>query len=205
MIAVLMLALLAPSSALRAQTPCWDALCAASGAALQSRQSAASPAAIGAKLGSGEPFDPGPRVRVAEDDASPAAPGSPSAPLGLRRPDLVVDESSPSVIPPPDAAPAPRGNPLGIPPWLAYGGSAVIGAVSGWFTGGWGGAAVGAGLGVASAFLFERGDFGASIGMTVGGIIGTFFLCSLLGGPVLAGLVGSIVGGAVGHFAGGLF
>ena len=75
-------------------------------------------------------------------------------------------------------------------------GSAALGALQGWFSAGLLGAAAGAGLGLAAAWLFHKKDYGGAFGITAGAIIGTAF-----GGPI-GGLIGAVVGGILGHFLG---
>ncbi len=82
---------------------------------------------------------------------------------------------------------------------LMLGGAAALGGLQGWFAAGLVGAAAGAGLGLAAAWLFHKKDYGGAFGVTAGAIIGTAF-----GGPI-GGLVGAVVGGIIGHFLGKLF
>ena len=82
---------------------------------------------------------------------------------------------------------------------LGLGGAALLGGLQGWFSAGLFGAVTGAGLGLAAAWLFHKGDYGGAFGVTAGAIIGTAF-----GGP-LGGLIGAVVGGVIGHFIGKLF
>jgi hypothetical protein len=82
---------------------------------------------------------------------------------------------------------------------LMMGGAAVLGGLQGWLSAGLVGAAAGAGLGLAAAWLFHKKDYGGAFGVTAGAIIGTAF-----GGPI-GGLVGAVVGGVIGHFLGKLF
>ncbi|MDD5304737.1 MAG: hypothetical protein PHS14_16705, partial [Elusimicrobia bacterium] len=82
---------------------------------------------------------------------------------------------------------------------LILGGAAVLGGLQGWFSAGLLGAAAGAGLGLAAAWLFHKKDYGGAFGVTAGAIIGTAF-----GGPI-GGLIGAVVGGLIGHFLGKLF
>lgn len=82
---------------------------------------------------------------------------------------------------------------------LVMGGAAALGGLQGWFSAGLLGAAAGAGLGLAAAWLFHKKDYGGAFGVTAGAIIGTAF-----GGPI-GGLIGAVVGGIVGHFLGKLF
>lgn len=82
---------------------------------------------------------------------------------------------------------------------LILGGAAALGGLQGWFTAGLLGAAAGAGLGIAAAWLFHKKDYGGAFGVTAGAIVGT-----ALGGPI-GGLIGAVVGGLIGHFLGKLF
>lgn len=82
---------------------------------------------------------------------------------------------------------------------LVMAGAAALGGLQGWFAAGLLGAAAGAGLGLAAAYLFHKKNYGAAFGVTAGAIIGTAF-----GGPI-GGLIGAVVGGVVGHFLGKLF
>ncbi|MDP3542815.1 MAG: hypothetical protein Q8T11_10165 [Elusimicrobiota bacterium] len=82
---------------------------------------------------------------------------------------------------------------------LMMGGAALLGGMQGWFSAGLLGAAAGAGLGLAAAWLFHKKDYGGAFGVTAGAIIGT-----ALGGPI-GGLIGAVVGGVIGHFLGKLF
>lgn len=82
---------------------------------------------------------------------------------------------------------------------LMMGGAALLGGMQGWFSAGLLGAAAGAGLGLAAAWLFHKKDYGGAFGVTAGAIIGTAF-----GGPI-GGLIGAVVGGVIGHFLGKLF
>lgn len=82
---------------------------------------------------------------------------------------------------------------------LMMAGAAALGGLQGWFAAGLLGAAAGAGLGLAAAWLFHKKDYGGAFGVTAGAIIGTAF-----GGPI-GGLIGAVVGGVIGHFLGKLF
>lgn len=82
---------------------------------------------------------------------------------------------------------------------LMLGGAAALGGLQGWFAAGLVGAAAGAGLGLAAAWLFHKKDYGGAFGVTAGAIIGT-----AIAGPI-GGLVGAVVGGLIGHFLGKLF
>ncbi len=87
----------------------------------------------------------------------------------------------------------------GPPKALMYGGSAVLGGLQGFLTGGLFGAAAGAVLGLGSAYFFAKGDYGAAFGIAAGGVVGAIF-----GGPIGA-LIGGAIGGLLGHFIGKLF
>lgn len=93
------------------------------------------------------------------------------------------------------------GKPAGktVSPWLIYGGSAILGGLSGALNGSLLGALAGGGLGIATAYFAMKGDYGAAFGIGLGSIVGTF-----LGGPI-GGLIGAAVGGVLGHFVGKLF
>ncbi|MCR4294221.1 MAG: hypothetical protein NUW21_01705 [Elusimicrobia bacterium] len=82
---------------------------------------------------------------------------------------------------------------------LMMGGAALLGGLQGWFSAGLLGAAAGAGLGLAAAWLFHKKDYGGAFGVTAGAIVGT-----ALGGPI-GGLIGAVVGGVIGHFLGKIF
>lgn len=82
---------------------------------------------------------------------------------------------------------------------IVMGGAAILGGLQGWFAAGLLGAVAGAGLGLAAAWLFHKGDYGGAFGITAGAIIGTAF-----GGPI-GGLIGAMVGGLLGHFLDKLF
>ena len=99
--------------------------------------------------------------------------------------------------PPPAGEKEPGGSKLSS--GLMMGGAALLGGLQGWFSAGLLGAAAGAGLGLAAAWLFHKKDYGAAFGVTAGAVIGT-----ALGGPI-GGLIGAVVGGAIGHLLGKLF
>lgn len=99
--------------------------------------------------------------------------------------------------PPPGVEKKPDGGKLSS--GLVMGGAALLGGLQGWFSAGLIGAAAGAGLGLAAAWLFHKKDYGGAFGVTAGAIIGTAF-----GGPI-GGLIGAVVGGVIGHFLGKLF
>lgn len=98
--------------------------------------------------------------------------------------------------PPPPAKDEPRSKLSG---GLMMAGAAALGGLQGYLSAGLIGAAAGAGVGLAAAWLFKKKDYGGAFGMTAGAIIGTAF-----GGPI-GGLIGAVVGGIVGHFLGKLF
>ena len=99
--------------------------------------------------------------------------------------------------PPPAGGTEPGGSKLSSGIMMA--GAALLGGMQGWFSAGLLGAAAGAGLGLAAAWLFNKKDYGGAFGVTAGAIIGT-----ALGGPI-GGVIGAVVGGLVGHFLGKLF
>lgn len=109
----------------------------------------------------------------------------------LTKPDLTAKPVKPDVPPPASAEAKPFPHPA-----LLMGASAVLGGVQGWFSYGLFGAATGAGLGLAAAWLFTKGDKGGSFGLSLGAIIGGF-----LGGPI-GGLIGAAIGFGVGHVLG---
>lgn len=82
---------------------------------------------------------------------------------------------------------------------LLLGGAGAIGALQGFFSGGAWGAVGGAGIAVAAAWFYSKEDYGAAVGIAVGGIIGAALF------PPFGGLVGAVVAGAIGHFIGKLF
>jgi hypothetical protein len=98
--------------------------------------------------------------------------------------------------PPPPAAKEEGGK---LSTGLMMGGAAALGGLQGYLSAGLVGAAAGAGLGLAAAWLFHKKDYGGAFGLTAGAIIGTAFA-----GP-LGGLIGAAIGGIVGHFLGKLF
>jgi hypothetical protein len=115
----------------------------------------------------------------------------------LSRPTVTAGQHPGADVPTPDAK---DGDGHGkVSNELMLGGAAVLGGLQGWFAAGVVGAAAGAGLGLAAAWLFSRKDYGGAFGVTAGAIIGTAF-----GGPI-GGLIGAAVGGIVGHFLGKLF
>lgn len=98
-------------------------------------------------------------------------------------------------VPAPPSAPAEEkkgffNGPMGL------GLSAGLGALQGWFTHGLKGALAGGVIGLAAAYLFQKGDIGGFAGVSIGAIIGSF-----LGGPIGA-LIGAALGGVAGHFIG---
>lgn len=115
--------------------------------------------------------------------------------LPLQKPSLAASTRAGSDVP----LPMSKDDPNKLSHGLILGGAAVLGGLQGWFSAGLVGAAAGAGLGLAAAWLFSKKDYGGAFGVTAGAIIGTAF-----GGP-LGGLVGAAIGGIVGHFLGKLF
>lgn len=87
----------------------------------------------------------------------------------------------------------------GPPAWTIYGGAAALGALQGGLAHGLVGALAGGALGLAAAYFYQKGDYGAAFGIMGGTIIGT-----ALGGPI-GGLIGAVVGGLLGHFIGKWF
>lgn len=116
--------------------------------------------------------------------------------LPLQKPDLTAGATRAGADVP---NPMSKEDPNKLSHGLILGGAAVLGGLQGWFSAGLVGAAAGAGLGLAAAWLFSKKDYGGAFGVTAGAIIGTAF-----GGP-LGGLIGAAVGGIVGHFLGKLF
>jgi hypothetical protein len=113
-------------------------------------------------------------------------------PLTAAAPSGLPAKASP---PPPDGE-KPKGN---LPMELEMGGAAVLGGLPGLLAGHLGVALAGAGMGIAAAWLFHKGDYGAAFGVAAGGLIGAAVL-----GP-FGGLIGAAVGGLLGHFLGKLF
>lgn len=139
--------------------------------------------------GAARPFDgnPASETVVAGRDRTGAAVLAKSSPV----------ERAPKKEPPP-AGEAGAGSSR-LSTGLMMGGAALLGGMQGWFSAGLLGAAAGAGLGLAAAWLFHKKDYGGAFGVTAGAIIGTAF-----GGPI-GGLIGAVVGGVIGHFLGKLF
>ena len=107
-----------------------------------------------------------------------------------------------SRVPAVEGAPLPEdgGKPHELSRKTMYIGAAVLGAAESFFTkGGLIGAAAGAVGGFAAAYFFRKGDYGASFGITLGGMVGTYF------GGAIGGVVGALIGGLLGHFIGKLF
>ncbi|MDE2510714.1 MAG: hypothetical protein KGL74_06295 [Elusimicrobia bacterium] len=162
------------------------------GAAALSQAAADSPDATQAKDGAAAAMDGNPTAgdSVADDGTRSIKKGLPlSKSAGLTA-------AAPTVAPPPPAE-EPKGGKLGTE--LMLGGAALLGGLQGWFGAGVVGAAAGAGLGLAAAWLFHKKDYGGAFGVTAGAIVGT-----ALAGPI-GGLVGAVVGGLLGHFLGKLF
>jgi hypothetical protein len=162
------------------------------GAAGLSQSAAAAPGDAQAKDASAAAFDGGAPNgdEVADGGAGSVKKGIPLRPASAAK---LPGKDSP---PPPASEKKSSGN---ISTGLMLGGAALLGGLQGWFSAGLIGAAAGAGLGLAAAWMFHKGDYGAAFGMTAGAIIGTAF-----GGPI-GSLVGAVVGGLVGHFLGKLF
>lgn len=142
--------------------------------------------AASAAMDGGAPND----SAVADDGTRRIRRGIPlSRPASL----TVAGKDSP---PPPSTKDEGRGK---LASGLMMAGAALLGGLQGWFSAGIVGAAAGAGLGLAAAWLFHKKDYGGAFGVTAGAIIGTAF-----GGPI-GGVIGAVVGGIVGHFLGKLF
>lgn len=135
------------------------------------------------------PFDGSPESEtvVAGRDRTGAAVLAKSSPV----------ERAPKREPPPIGEKGARSSQLST--GLMMGGAALLGGMQGWVSAGLLGAAAGAGLGLAAAWLFHKKDYGGAFGVTAGAIVGT-----ALGGPI-GGLIGAVVGGVIGHFLGKLF
>lgn len=144
----------------------------------------------GAREAAARPFD-----GAAAEDRTVVAPGVTRGAARLARP--TPGSFSAKVEPPLGVEKKAEGGKLAT--GLMLGGAALLGGLQGWFSAGLLGAAAGAGLGLAAAWLFHKKDYGASFGVTAGAIIGTAF-----GGPI-GGLIGAAVGGVIGHFLGKLF
>lgn len=151
-------------------------------------------------------------VPVAGDDASrresAAAPfdGNPASQTSVVGRDStgapVLAKTAPrdrAARPEPPAAPEKEGGRSRLSAGLMLAGAGLLGGLQGWFSAGLLGAAAGAGLGLAAAWLFHKKDYGGAFGVTAGAIVGT-----AIAGPV-GGLVGAVVGGLLGHFLGKLF
>jgi len=129
------------------------------------------------------------------EDGTVVAPGQIRKAAPLAKADPGARE--PKVEPPLGVETKPGGS--RITSGVIMAGAAALGGLQGWFAAGLLGAAAGAGLGLAAAWLFHKKDYGGAFGVTAGAIIGTAF-----GGPVGA-LIGAVVGGVIGHFLGKLF
>jgi hypothetical protein len=128
-------------------------------------------------------------------DKTVVAPGVTRRAVSLAKP--VAGSTQAKVEPPLGVEQKPEGGKIATGLMLA--GGAALGGLQGWFAAGLLGAAAGAGLGLAAAWLYHKKDYGAAFGLTAGAIIGTAF-----GGPI-GGLIGAVVGGLIGHFLGKLF
>lgn len=158
-------------------------------AAVLSAAGAAAPDENAAKERASEPFDGGAESDTVVDGRGTTRPAerfsTPTAGALITK-----------VEPPPAVEKKPGG---GLSTKLQMAGGAIIGGLQGFFTAGLFGAIAGAGLGLAAAWLFHKGDYGASFGVTAGAIIG-----SALGGPIGA-IIGAVLGGLIGHFLGKRF
>lgn len=174
----------APAAAEDARTQAGDAALQTEGASQAGDPDAAREAAA-------RPFD----ANRAEDNTV-VAPGVTrrASPLTKPRPDERRGKAEP---PNPVEKKAESGSKVSS--GLMMGGAAALGGLQGWLSAGLVGAAAGAGLGLAAAWLFHKKDYGGAFGVTAGAIIGTAF-----GGPI-GGLIGAVVGGVIGHFLGKLF
>jgi hypothetical protein len=160
------------------------------GAAVTGADAADAPTGERAQAAAGASFTGGRSASAVTETGSLSGP-PPGAALGPS----TGDHPLPQTVPPaPPAAPAEKK----ISSDLVLGGAAVLGGLQGWFAAGLVGAAAGAGLGLAAAWLFNKKDYGGAFGMTAGAIIGT-----AVAGP-LGAVVGAAVGGLLGHFLGGL-
>lgn len=139
--------------------------------------------------GAGRPFDGNP-----DEESDVVGRDSSGAP---RLAKTAKAERPPRAEPPPTDGGKKEGSKLST--GLLMGGSAALGGLQGWFAAGLVGAAAGAGLGLAAAWLFHKKDYGGAFGVTAGAIIGT-----AIAGPI-GGLIGAVVGGVIGHFLGKLF
>ncbi len=144
----------------------------------------------GSREAAARPFDGG-----VTSDQTVVAPGVTRKASPLARP--VIGTREAKAEPPLGVEKNPDGSKLTS--GLILGGAALLGGLQGWFSAGLIGAAAGAGLGLAAAWLFHKKDYGGAFGVTAGAIIGT-----ALGGPI-GGLIGAVVGGVIGHFLGKLF
>jgi hypothetical protein len=167
-----------------------DARGQAGDAALLSGSAQQAPDETGAREAAARPFDGGNAA-----DRTVVAPGVTRGAAPLAKPAAAGREAK--VEPPPGVETKPEGGKLTT--GLMLGGAALLGGLQGWFSAGLLGAAAGAGLGLAAAWLFHKKDYGGAFGVTAGAIIGTAF-----GGPI-GGLIGAVVGGVIGHFLGKLF
>ncbi len=162
----------------------------ASDAAVFSQGAAAAEDDAAAREAAAQSFDGNPA-----EENTVVAPGQTRKAVRLAKPSRASLEAK--AEPPLGVEKHPTGNKLTT--GLVLGGAAVIGGLQGWFAAGLLGAVAGAGLGVAAAWLFHKGDYGGAFGVTAGAIIGSAF-----GGPI-GGLIGAVVAGVLGHFLGKLF
>ena len=162
------------------------------GAAALSQSAAASPDNAQAKDGAAAAYDGG-----APNGDAVAGDGTGSIKKGIPLKPALAAERPGKDSPPPPASK--KDGSSTVSTGLMLGGAALLGGLQGWFGAGLIGLAAGAGLGLAAAWMFHKGDYGGAFGVTAGAIIGTAF-----GGPI-GSLVGAVVGGLVGHFLGKLF
>lgn len=160
-------------------------------AAVLSKGAAAAGDETSVREAASRPFDGG-----AAEDTTVVAPGVTRKAARLAKP--AAGSLSAKVEPPLAVEKKPDGEGK-LSAGLKLGGAAALGALQGWLSAGLLGAVAGAGMGLAAAWLFHKGDYGGAFGITAGAIIGT-----ALGGPI-GGLIGAVVGGLIGHFLGKLF
>jgi hypothetical protein len=161
------------------------------GTAALSQSAAAAPDPAQAKDGAGAAFDGGnPNADAVTDD------GKRTIKKGIPLTAASPSDRPGKDVPTPPSEDGPKSK---LSTGMMLGGAAVLGGLQGWFAAGALGLAAGAGLGLAAAWMFHKGDYGAAFGITAGAIVG-----SVLGGPI-GGLIGAAVGGLVGHFLGKLF
>lgn len=167
-----------------------DARRQAGDAAVQSGAAVTAGDETGMREASARPFD-----GVSAEEMTVVAPGvmRGAAPLAKPTPGSLQAKAEPPIIAGKKTADKK------ISTGLMVGSAAFLTGMQGWFAGGLAGAASGAGLGLAAAWLFHKGDYGGAFGVTAGAIIGT-----AVGGP-LGGIVGAVAGGILGHSLGRLF